>query len=61
MFANKNKFYISREDYLEGEKVSPIKHEYRKGQVYAMTGATNAHVLISLNLASILREHLLKT
>jgi Uma2 family endonuclease len=61
MFANKNKFYISREDYLEGEKVSPIKHEYRKGRVYAMTGAKNAHVLISLNLASILKEHLLKT
>ena len=61
MFANKNKFYISKEDYLEGEKVSPIKHEYRKGHVYAMTGAKNAHVLISLNLASILKEHLLKT
>ncbi len=59
MIANKNKFYISREDYLEGEKVSPIKHEYRKGHVYAMTGAKNAHVIISGNLVRLLGNHLL--
>lgn len=54
-----NKFYISREDYLEGEKVSPIKHEYRGGQVYAMTGAKNLHVIIAVNLISLLNSHLL--
>ena len=60
MIANKNnKFYISREDYLEGEKVSPIKHEYRGGQVYAMTGAKNAHVIIAGNLVRLLGNHLL--
>ena len=59
MFANKNKFYISREDYLEGEKVSPIKHEYRKGHVYARTGATKARVIIAVNLISVLGNHLL--
>jgi len=61
MFVSKNNFYISPEDYLEGERQSPIKHEYRQGHVYAMTGAKNPHVLISLSLASLLRIHLLDT
>jgi Uma2 family endonuclease len=34
---------ISVEDYLEGELVSPIKHEYLDGVVYAMAGARIAH------------------
>jgi len=61
MFITKNNFYISPEDYLAGERQSPIKHEYRRGYVYAMTGAKNPHVLISLSLASLLRNHLLDT
>jgi Uma2 family endonuclease len=61
MFANKNKFYISREDYLEGEKVSPIKHEYRKGHVYAMTGAKKPHIVITSNLVRLLGNHLLNS
>jgi hypothetical protein len=32
---------ISIDDYLEGELVSPIKHEYLGGVVYAMAGARN--------------------
>jgi Uma2 family endonuclease len=61
MIVSKGNFYISPEDYLEGERVSPIKHEYRRGHVYAMTGAKNPQVLISLNLASMLRTHLIDT
>jgi Uma2 family endonuclease len=34
---------ISPEEYLEGELVSPIKHEYLGGVVYAMAGARNVH------------------
>jgi Uma2 family endonuclease len=34
---------ISVEDYLAGELVSPIKHEYRGGYVYAMAGAKAVH------------------
>ncbi len=34
---------ISVEDYLAGELVSPIKHEYIGGVVYAMAGARNRH------------------
>jgi Uma2 family endonuclease len=58
MFLSKNNFYISPEDYLEGERVSPIKHEYRRGHVYAMTGAKKPHIIISVNLASLLNNHL---
>ena len=32
---------ISVEDYLEGELISPIKHEYLGGVVYAMAGEIN--------------------
>ncbi|MFM9264214.1 Uma2 family endonuclease [Tychonema sp. BBK16] len=61
MFVSKNNFYISAEEYLEGEGVSPIKHEYRRGHVYAMTGAKNPHTIISSNLIRLLGNHLLNT
>ena len=34
---------IAVEDYLAGELISPIKHEYLGGVVYAMAGARNLH------------------
>src|SRR5262249_50829738 len=40
---------ISVEDYLEGELVSPIKHEYLDGVVYAMAGSRNVHNSIAVN------------
>lgn len=58
MIVNKNDSYLSPEDYLAGEKVSSIKHEYCNGNTYAMAGASNPHVLIYLNLATLLRNHL---
>lgn len=58
MIANQNKNYISPEEYLAGEEISPIKQEYIDGQIYAMAGASDAHVTISLNLASALRNYL---
>ena len=58
MVISKNNFYISPEDYLEGERVSPIKHEYTRGQVYAMTGAKKPHIIITSNLVRRLGNHL---
>jgi hypothetical protein len=58
MFDRKNYFYISPEDYLEGERVSPIKHEYRRGLVYAMTGAKKPQIIIASNLVRRLGNHL---
>ena len=58
MTTSKNQFYISPEHYLEGEQVSPIKHEYRRGHVYAMVGAKKPHVVIASNLIMMLGNHL---
>ncbi|MBD0263115.1 MAG: Uma2 family endonuclease [Tolypothrix sp. T3-bin4] len=57
MVTNKREYYISPEEYLEGEKVSQVKHEYIDGEVYAMAGASDAHVTITGNLFSLLRNH----
>ena len=58
MVTNKREYYISPEEYLEGEKVNQVKHEYVNGEVYAMAGASDAHVTITGNLFSVLRNHL---
>ncbi|WP_107667377.1 Uma2 family endonuclease [Cyanothece sp. BG0011] len=58
MVTNNQYFYISPETYLEGERVSPIKHEYRKGQVYAMVGAKKPHIVLGANLTTLLNIHL---
>ncbi len=50
--------YLSPEEYLVGEATSPIKHEYRDGEVYAMAGSTDEHNIIAGNLYTLLREHL---
>lgn len=47
---------LSEQEYLHGELSSEVRHEYVDGEVYAMAGAGEAHNLISLNIASKLRE-----
>jgi Uma2 family endonuclease len=49
MSAAKKLQIVSVDDYLAGELVSPVKHEYLGGVVYAMAGARNAHNLIASN------------
>ena len=46
----KLKTKLSVEDYLEGEKVSPVKHEYVEGEVYAMAGASDNHIRIVVDI-----------
>jgi Uma2 family endonuclease len=46
--------YITVEDYLAGEEISEIKHEYVDGQVYAMAGAKLKHNLIAANISGLL-------
>ena len=50
--------WISPEEYLEGEKVAEVRHEYVDGQVYAMAGTTKAHGRIAGNLFRRLGNHL---
>ncbi len=42
--------YVSPEQYLEMEKDSDEKHEYYKGEVFAMSGASPAHNDIAYNI-----------
>lgn len=50
--------YISPEEYLIIERQSPIRHEYRRGLVYAMAGGTDNHDRIALNLLTLINLHL---
>lgn len=45
---DKTKFSI--EEYLRFEKDSPEKHEFFRGEIFAMSGASNRHNLIFSNL-----------
>jgi len=48
---------LTPDDYLQLEAESLIKHEYINGDVYAIAGATDAHVTIAGNLFAMLRSH----
>ena len=58
MIANPETLYLTPDEYLSCEEKSDIKHEYRQGEVYAMAGASNNHVLIAVNVITLLRNHL---
>ena len=58
MAFSKNYAYFTPEEYLEIERVSPIKHEYVQGQILAMAGASKAHVIIMGNLSALMVNHL---
>jgi Uma2 family endonuclease len=58
MTAVKKLNLVSVEDYLAGELVSRVKHEYLAGVVYAMAGARNAHAIIAMNVTSSLHASL---
>lgn len=47
---------MSLDEYLAFEEQSPVKHEYVSGEVYAMSGVTTWHNLITLNIASYFRS-----
>jgi Uma2 family endonuclease len=57
-FAEKKIEYITVEEYLEGEKISPVKYEYIDGEVYAMAGASDRHNRLSVNVMKALDDHL---
>ena len=56
-----NKSILTVEEYLRFEKDSPEKHEYFKGEVFAMPGASPRHNVIFSNLfigiGSLLKGH----
>lgn len=50
--------HVSPEEYLDLEVRSSVRHELVGGQMFAMAGASDAHNVIALNVAAILRAHL---
>jgi len=58
MTRSQSHAYFTPEDYLEIERISPIKHHYIQGEMVAMAGASKAHVIITGNLSALLVNHL---
>ncbi len=50
--------YINLVEYLKAEDSSQIRHEYLNGQVFAMTGGSREHSLITGNIHNRLKNHL---
>ena len=49
---------FSAEDYLAWEPAQLDRHEFVDGDVFAMAGAEDRHVTVSMNIAFALRQHL---
>ncbi len=47
----KNPTYMTEAEYLEGEKLAEVRHEYVDGVVYAMAGTSRRHNRIAVNFA----------
>jgi len=52
------KLKLPVQDYLEGEKVTEIRHEYIDGEVFAMAGTSKRHDDIWFKLARKIADHL---
>lgn len=50
MSAQQQTVWISEDEYREGEELSPIKHEWFRGEVFAMAGGTFNHTRICGNI-----------
>lgn len=50
--------YISPEEYLDMERQSTFRHEYRRGLVYAMVGHADNHDRIAFNFLKLIDNHL---
>ncbi|HCK82693.1 MAG TPA: Uma2 family endonuclease [Candidatus Competibacter sp.] len=49
---------FSFDDYLHWEHRQPTRHEFVRGEIFAMTGASDLHNELSVNLYTLLRQHL---
>lgn len=52
------KLPMSASDFLAWDALQRVKHEFVRGEVFAMAGASESHVTAALNIAMALRRHL---
>lgn len=52
---------LTPEEYLREERISSVKREYLRGEVFAFAGASPAHNQLVFNLAGILHTQLRRT
>ena len=52
------KGHYSPAEYLALERVSPVKNEYFRGEIFAMSGASREHNLIAVNLSRVIGNQL---
>ena len=57
---SKQQIRMTEAEYLAFERTSEFKHEYLDGEVFAMSGASREHNLISISTSSTLYFHLRK-
>ena len=50
--------FMSEEEYLAGEKIAVLKHEYVDGHIYAMAGAHSNHNSLAMNVSVAFSNHL---
>ena len=58
MAVKQRRPYVSEQEYLDGEQLTEIKHEYINGEVYAMAGAHRNHVRLADNIMLQFMNHL---
>ncbi|MFT4924167.1 MAG: Uma2 family endonuclease [Phenylobacterium sp.] len=58
MSTLKKHLVLSESEYLEGERISDVKHQLIDGQAYAMAGASRNHDRITKNIAREFGIHL---
>ncbi len=49
---------LTVQEYLAQEETSTVRNEYVCGQIFSMTGATQAHDVICVNFCNLLHNHL---
>lgn len=54
------KTVYSVEDYLDIERAGPLKHEYYRGEIFALAGSSEEHNLILANILTSLNVQLWK-
>ncbi len=49
---------FTHEDFLQWETTQTVKHEFIRGEVFAMVGARRVHVTVAGNVFALLKAHL---